>query len=46
LALGARPEQARRVAANSRRWWRNSRYELNRLMPIAYFDRLDVPRLS
>lgn len=46
LALGARPEQARRVAANSRRWWRNSRYELNRLMPIAYFDRLGVPRLS
>lgn len=46
LALGARPEQARRVAANSRRWWRNSRYELNRLMPIASFDRLGVPRLS
>ncbi|WP_349255435.1 group II intron reverse transcriptase/maturase [Spectribacter acetivorans] len=46
LALGARPEQAQRVAANSRRWWRNSRYELNRLMPIAYFDRLGMPRLS
>jgi len=46
LALGARPEHARRVAANSRRWWRNSRYELNRLMPIAYFDRLGLPRLS
>lgn len=45
-ALGARPEHARRVAANSRRWWRNSRYELNRLMPIAYFDSLGVPRLS
>lgn len=39
LALGARPEQAQRVAANSR-------YELNRLMPIAYFDRLGVSRLS
>jgi group II intron reverse transcriptase/maturase len=46
LALGARPAQARRVAANSRRWWHHSRYELNRLMPIAYFDRLGVPRLS
>ena len=46
LALGACPEAARREAANSRRWWRNSRYELNRLMPIAHFDRLGVPRLS
>jgi hypothetical protein len=46
LALGARPAQARRVAANSRRWWRNSRYEFNRLMPIAYFDRPGAPRLS
>jgi RNA-directed DNA polymerase len=45
-ALGATSEQARRVAANSRRWWHNSRYELNRILPIAYFDRLGVPRLS
>lgn len=45
-ALGANSEQAARVAANARRWWRNSRMELNRLMPIAYFDRLGVPRLS
>ena len=37
---------AARVAANARRWWRNSRLLLNRLMPIAYFDRLGVPRLS
>lgn len=46
LALGARPEQARRVAANSRRWWRNSRYELNRLLSVGYFDALGLPRLS
>lgn len=46
MALGARPERARRVAANSRRWWRNSRYELNRLLPIAHFDQLGVPRLT
>jgi RNA-directed DNA polymerase len=45
-ALGASSEQAARVAGNARRWWRNSRMELNRLMPIAYFDRLGVPRLS
>jgi group II intron reverse transcriptase/maturase len=45
-ALGASPEHAARIAGNARRWWRNSRYELNRIMPIGYFDRLGVPRLS
>lgn len=45
-ALGASHEDAHRVAANSRRWWRNSAGRLNRVMPIAYFDRLGVPRLS
>jgi hypothetical protein len=45
-ALGASPEQAVRVAGNACHWWHNSRLELNRLMPIAYFDRLGVPRLS
>jgi group II intron reverse transcriptase/maturase len=45
-ALGASTAQAARIAGNARRWWRNSRYELNRLMPTAYFDRLGVPRLS
>ena len=44
--LGASPDQAARVAGNARRWWHNSRLELNRIMPIAYFDRLGVPRLS
>lgn len=46
LALGASETDARRIAANSRRWWHNSRLLLNRAMPIAYFDRLGVPRLS
>jgi RNA-directed DNA polymerase len=45
-ALGASRAHALRVAGNSRRWWRNSRYELNRIMPLRYFDRLGVPRLS
>jgi group II intron reverse transcriptase/maturase len=45
-ALGASSEQAAKVAGNARCWWHNSRLELNRLMPIAYFDRLGVPRLS
>lgn len=44
--LGATQEQAARVAANSRRWWRNSRLELNRIMTIALFDRMGLPRLS
>jgi len=44
--LGAGSAQAAQVAGNARRWWHNSRFELNRLMPIAYFDRLGVPRLS
>ena len=45
-AMGASRDQAARVAAGTRRWWRNSRFELNQLMPVAYFDRLGVPRLS
>ncbi|MBD5802237.1 Group II intron-encoded protein LtrA [Azoarcus sp. Aa7] len=45
-AMGASDADARKVAANSRCWWRNSRQALNRAMPIAYFDRLGVPRLS
>ena len=44
-ALGATVDQATQVAGNSRRWWRNSRMYLNGLLPIAYFDRLGVPRL-
>ena len=45
-ALGASSDQAARVAGNARRWWRTSCLLLNWLMPIAYFDRLGVPRLS
>jgi RNA-directed DNA polymerase len=45
-AMGASEADARKVAANSRCWWRNSRMALNRAMPTAYFDRLGVPRLS
>jgi group II intron reverse transcriptase/maturase len=45
-ALGASRDQAAQVAGNARRWWHNSQLALNRIMPIAYFDRLGVPRLS
>ena len=44
--LGAGVDLAARVAGNARRWWRNSRMGLNVLLPIAYFDRLGVPRFS
>jgi RNA-directed DNA polymerase len=46
LAMGASAEVARKVAANSRRWWRNSAKLLNSVLTIAWFDRLGLPRLS
>jgi RNA-directed DNA polymerase len=44
--LGASVDLAARIAGNARRWWRNSRLGLNMVLPIAYFDRLGVPRFS
>jgi hypothetical protein len=44
--LGASEDLAARIASNARRWWRNSRMGLNMVLPIAYFDRLGVPRFS
>ncbi len=44
--LGASTHVAQRVAATSRSWWRRSNGELKRVLTIAYFDRLGVPRLS
>ena len=46
LAMSASEAAARKVAANSHCWWHNSRLAMNRAMPIAYFDRIGVPRLS
>lgn len=45
-AMGAPIWAARKVAANSRCWWRNSAKALHNVLTIAYFDRLGVPRLS
>ena len=45
-ALGASEAVARKVAGNSRSWWRNSAKLLNTVLTIAFFDRLRVPRLS
>jgi group II intron reverse transcriptase/maturase len=46
LALGAKPEIARLVAANTRRWWRNSGMLLNAVLTLEWADKLGVPRLS
>ena len=45
-ALAASEDVAKQVAGNCHRWWRNSGLLLNRIMTIAYFDRLGLPRLS
>lgn len=37
---------ARQVAANSRRWWRNSGKKIHIALPNSVFDQLGVPRLS
>ena len=44
--LGARVDEARCIAGNLRRWWHTSALGLNRLLSIAYFDRLGVPKFS
>ena len=45
-ARGATHDVAKQVAVNGRRWWRNSAKLLNRVLTMAYFDSLGVPRLS
>lgn len=37
---------AARVAANGRRWWRNSGMLIHVAFPISYFDQLGIPRLA
>jgi RNA-directed DNA polymerase len=44
--LGASVDLAARIAGTAWGWWRNSALGLNRVMPVAYFDRLGVPRFS
>ncbi len=46
INLGAADHVAKRVAGNSRCWWRNSDGDIKRVLTIAYFDKLGVPRLS
>jgi RNA-directed DNA polymerase len=44
--LGASEDVANQVAGNCHRWWRNSDGAIKRVLTIAYFDRLGLPRLS
>jgi group II intron reverse transcriptase/maturase len=44
--LGAAEQVAKRVAQNARCWWRNSNGDIKRVLTIAHFDKLGLPRLS
>jgi RNA-directed DNA polymerase len=46
MALGAQPDVAHQIAANSRRWWRNSGMLLNAVLTLDWTDQLGLPRLS
>lgn len=45
-ARGLSERGAARVAANDRRWWKNSAMLINVAFPIQYFDQLGIPRLA
>lgn len=45
-ARGLPEHVAAKVAANARRWWKNSRTAINFAFPIRYFDELGLPRLA
>jgi len=44
--LGATEALAAQVASQSCRWWHNSSLGLNRILTVAFFDRLGVPKFS
>jgi group II intron reverse transcriptase/maturase len=45
-ARGLSEDKAKQVAANGRRWWRNSAMTIHIAFPTRYFDELGVPRLA
>ncbi len=45
-ARGLSEHGAKRVAANGRRWWKNSAMLINIAFPTRYFDDLGIPRLA
>jgi len=46
VARGMSSHAAAQVAANTRRWWRNSSMALHIALPNTLFNRLGVPRLA
>ena len=44
--LGVVKVAAARIAANTRRWWRNSAMLMHVGLDIRYYDRLGVPRVA
>jgi group II intron reverse transcriptase/maturase len=44
-ARGLSAARAREVAANERRWWRNSGKHIHIALPNSFFDQLGLPRL-
>ena len=44
--LGVNKDAAAQVAANTRRWWRNSAMLVQSGLDIRYYDRIGVPRLA
>ena len=44
--LGANEDAARQVAANSRRWWKNSGKLMSTVLTNSYYDQQGVPRLA
>lgn len=44
-ALGADVDTAASIASGLRRWWYSSALSLNRILTMAYFDKLGVPKL-
>ena len=41
-----KPRGAAKIAANGRRWWKNSGMTINVAFPVSYFDGLGLPRLA
>src|SRR5690606_6202360 len=46
VARGLSSRRAAQVAANGRRWWKNSAMALNRALPNSLFAQLGVPELG
>ncbi|MCK4415063.1 MAG: group II intron reverse transcriptase/maturase [Candidatus Eisenbacteria sp.] len=46
VARGLGPELAARVAANTRRWWKNAAMALHIALPNRLFDQMGLPRLG